>query len=189
MAIMEAVWPLTMLYWGPVGLLFYLWFGRGARHDGRRHKRQHKDLPMWQATFNGATHCGAGCAMGDFIADWIVFAFGLTILGFELAGKFLIGFVMAYLLGIIFQYASVVPMRNLGLRDGISAAIKIDTASLVAYEVGMFAWMGFCDWLYPDLQPTSWIYWLLMQIAMVLGFVTTYPVNWWLISRGIKERM
>ncbi|HWG05484.1 MAG TPA: DUF4396 domain-containing protein, partial [Beijerinckiaceae bacterium] len=30
---------------------------------------------------------------------------------------------------------------------------------------------------------------LMMQIAMVLGFATTYPVNWWLISRGIKEKM
>jgi hypothetical protein len=29
----------------------------------------------------------------------------------------------------------------------------------------------------------------MMQIAMTFGFVTSYPVNWWLISRGIKERM
>ena len=30
MAVMEAVWPLTMLYWGPLGLVFYGWFGRTA---------------------------------------------------------------------------------------------------------------------------------------------------------------
>jgi hypothetical protein len=29
----------------------------------------------------------------------------------------------------------------------------------------------------------------MMQIAMVVGFATAYPVNWWLIARGIKERM
>ncbi|WP_268808273.1 DUF4396 domain-containing protein [Caballeronia humi] len=28
-----------------------------------------------------------------------------------------------------------------------------------------------------------------MQIAMVIGFFATYPVNWWLIRKGIKERM
>ncbi|MEO8081682.1 MAG: DUF4396 domain-containing protein [Caldimonas sp.] len=28
-----------------------------------------------------------------------------------------------------------------------------------------------------------------MQVAMVAGFVTAYPVNWWLIRAGIKERM
>ena len=30
-------------------------------------------------------------------------------------------------------------------------------------------------------------YWLLMQIGMLFGFVTAYPVNLWLIRRGIKE--
>ena len=79
-------------------------------------------------------------------------------------------------------------MRGLGFRQGMIAAIKIDTLSLIAYEVGMFAWMGFRSWLFLDMQPVTWSYWLMMQIAMVLGFATTYPVNWWLISRGIEKR-
>lgn len=29
----------------------------------------------------------------------------------------------------------------------------------------------------------------MMQIAMVAGFITSYPVNWWLVSKGIKEKM
>jgi Domain of unknown function (DUF4396) len=29
----------------------------------------------------------------------------------------------------------------------------------------------------------------MMQIAMVAGFVTAYPANWWLIRAGVKERM
>lgn len=28
-----------------------------------------------------------------------------------------------------------------------------------------------------------------MQVGMALGFLTTYPVNIWLIRRGIKEAM
>jgi hypothetical protein len=28
-----------------------------------------------------------------------------------------------------------------------------------------------------------------MQIGMLIGFATTYPVNWWLIRRGIKGIM
>ena len=39
------------------------------------------------------------------------------------------------------------------------------------------------------MQPTDWSYWLMMQIAMVCGFATTYPVNWLLIRFGVKERM
>jgi ABC-type amino acid transport system permease subunit len=32
-------------------------------------------------------------------------------------------------------------------------------------------------------------YWFMMQIAMLCGFMTAYPVNWWLIRAGIKEKM
>ena len=187
MKIMEAVWPLTMLYFGPMGAIFYCWFGRTpskSRNEGVVRKKS-----MWQATFTGATHCGAGCALGDFLGDWLAFLLGFTIFGSDLASKIVLGFAFAYALGILFQYFSVAPMRGLGIREGIFAAIKIDTLSLTAYEIGMFAWMAYRATVYPDLKPTNWSYWLMMQIAMIVGFITTYPVNWWLIRRGIKERM
>ena len=41
----------------------------------------------------------------------------------------------------------------------------------------------------PHLKPDHAAYWLLMQIGMVLGFATAYPVNIWLIRRGDKEAM
>jgi hypothetical protein len=33
------------------------------------------------------------------------------------------------------------------------------------------------------------VYWFGMQIGMVLGFATAWPVNVWLIRKGIKEAM
>ena len=39
------------------------------------------------------------------------------------------------------------------------------------------------------MEPDHAAYWLLMQVGMVLGFFTAYPVNVWLIRRGIKEPM
>ncbi len=41
----------------------------------------------------------------------------------------------------------------------------------------------------PHLKPDHASYWFLMQIGMTLGFLTAYPVNQWLLRRGIKERM
>jgi hypothetical protein len=32
-------------------------------------------------------------------------------------------------------------------------------------------------------------FWGAMQVAMIAGFITSYPMNWWLIRVGIKERM
>jgi hypothetical protein len=36
-------------------------------------------------------------------------------------------------------------------------------------------------------QVNSPEFWFTMQIAMIAGFVTSYPVNWWLIKVGIKS--
>ncbi len=36
-------------------------------------------------------------------------------------------------------------------------------------------------------MPEFWFVMFVMQIAVIAGFVTSYPVNWWLIRKGIKE--
>lgn len=38
-------------------------------------------------------------------------------------------------------------------------------------------------------EVSSFEYWFMMQIAMTIGFFTSYPANWWLITRGFKEKM
>lgn len=41
----------------------------------------------------------------------------------------------------------------------------------------------------PPLSVASSGYWLMMQIGMIVGFFTAWPVNLWLIRRGLKEKM
>jgi Domain of unknown function (DUF4396) len=186
MPITNVVWPLTMLYWGPLGLPFYFAFGRAPPAE---RERGHEERRMPEAAFVGATHCGPGCVLGDFLGDWIAFFSGLGLFGSLFAGKLLLAFLLAYLFGIEFQYFSIAPMRGLSLKDGLVAAVKIDTLSLVAYEIGMFAVMGVRVLVLPGLAPTNLAYWLTMQAAMQAGFATTYPVNWALIRAGVKEAM
>lgn len=61
----------------------------------------------------------------------------------------------------------------------------------MAFEVGMFAWMAFSSKVLfqPGGEPTEAVNWLSMQTAMVIGFATAYPANWWLIRKGFKEAM
>ena len=55
MFVMNLVWPLTALYLGPVALWAYSIVGT-SRHGGST---------LIQSSVLGATHCGAGCALGD----------------------------------------------------------------------------------------------------------------------------
>ena len=71
------------------------------------------------------------------------------------------------------------------------AALKADTLSLTAWQVGMYGWMAVATFLIfgRELDKADPVFWFMMQIAMLAGFLTSYPVNWWLVSAGIKEKM
>lgn len=100
-------------------------------------------------------------------------------------------YVFAFLFGIAFQYFSIKPMKNLSVKAGITAALKADALSLTAWQVGMYGWMAIAIFLIVDheLEKTDPLFWFMMQIAMLAGFLTSYPTNWRLIKKGIKERM
>ena len=37
--------------------------------------------------------------------------------------------------------------------------------------------------------PSSGAFWFVMSIGLTLGFVVAYPINWWLVARGLKHGM
>lgn len=194
MAVMEAVWPVTALYFGPGAALAYRRWGRlqSRRWLDEQGLEEPPDRPFWTKVAVGVSHCGAGCTLGDIVAEWAVFALGLHVVGLALIPEYIGDYVLALLLGIVFQYFAIAPMRGLSLGKGLVQAAKADFLSLTAFEVGLFGWMALMAFVFfpgPHLHPDSPVYWLGMQIGMVLGFATAWPVNVWLIRRGIKEAM
>ncbi len=197
MWIMNIVWPITALYSGPLGLIAYFRVGRQSTarkvpaSKKRGKKRTGKEKPFWQTAGVGTTHCGSGCALGDICAEWLMFFFPLAIAGHKIFGAWLIDFAFAYTFGIAFQYFAIKPMRNYSFREGLIAAVKADTLSLTAWQIGMYGWMAITTFVIfgRELEPTDPTFWFMMQIAMLFGFLTSYPVNWWLIRKGIKEAM
>ena len=131
--------------------------------------------------------------MGDIIGGpTVVFVLGWKLFGLYLFAKYAVNYALAYVFGIGFQDYSITPMKELSPRQGRVAAIKADTLSLTAFQVGLYGWMAIMQLvLFPveGLHPDQAAYWFLMQIGMILGFITAYPANWWLIKRGIKEAM
>jgi hypothetical protein len=210
MAIMNIVWPVAALF----GTLIWLWgyfrYGRraskppgagaGPPHGTGAHA---SPTPFPIAVAQGASHCGSGCMLGDLIAEWLAFLWPgvLVIFGWgslfheRMFAAWVLDYLFAFAIGIVFQYFSIAPMRHLGLMQGLWAALKADTLSLTAWQVGMY---GFMAWAQLGLFRRGYgaplavntpEFWFIMQIAMLCGFVTAYPVNWWLIRAGWKERM
>ena len=93
--------------------------------------------------------------------------------------------------------SSISPSRRcagFGFWDGIVAAVKADTLSLTAWQVGMYGFMAIAQFAYfrpllgKPIEVNTPEFWFTMQIAMLCGFVTAYPVNWWLIEAGHQGR-
>lgn len=211
MAVMNVVHPITALYLGPVWLWAYFRYGRkgsvGSMHteverlaregaDPGELRRQaesssSRDLSTWHVA-SASSHCGAGCTLGDIVGEWIIFATGWTIAGVTLYAELILDFVLAWSFGIVFQYFTIVPMRrNLSRLEGLWLAIRADTLSILSFQLGLFGWMALSAkviWQ-PPLPIDSSAHWWMMQVGMILGYLTTWPVNRWLIQKGWKEKM
>ena len=203
MGVMNVVWPVTALYFSVFAVWAYARFGRakpsaeqkpmqtgGMQHGGQSHDRPDPD---WSQIAKGTSHCGAGCMIADVGSEFGIAAAGITLFGSMLWAEYAIDFAAAWALGIVFQYFAIRPMRqDLSAAGAVLAAIKADTLSILCFQVGMYAWMALTYFVLfpaPHLTPFQPAYWLMMQIAMVLGFLTSYPMNRWLIRRGLKEAM
>lgn len=193
MRVMAVVWPLTMLFGSVVWLVFYL---RRGRTTSPGHGR-------FAGTAIDTSHCGAGCALGDLVGEFGLVVFpglgALVGLGWlyrdGIYAGWAIDFVIAFVVGIAFQYFAIAPMRGLSLGAGLRAAVKADTLSITSWQVGMYGLMAVLQFavLAPVFGAPASVFtpefWFVMQLAMLAGFATAYPVNALLIRAGVKERM
>lgn len=200
MWIMNLVWPLTALFGTILWVAAYRAWGRNAPGHN---KTKDNVQPFAAMVMKGTSHCGAGCTLGDIIVEWSAFAFPAlavwfgwhTVFAEKTFAVWIPDFIVAFVLGIFFQYFTIKPMRGLSVGAGIVAAVKADIASITAWQVGMYGLMAIIQFLWfkpafggvaPVASPE---FWFAMQLAMLGGFVTSYPVNWWLIRSGVKEKM
>lgn len=197
MWIMRFVWPVSALYWGPVAVWLYF---RTRPYLLKQPPRPEivpkpddtqgvRPEQVWVADF----HCGAGCTLGDIVGEWAVFLLAWTwVAGSSFATELMVDFILAFSLGIFFQYFTIAPMKKLGPVQGLLAALRADTASILAFEIGLFGWMALAYYVLfpnPHLHPNEAVHWFMMQVGMIIGFFTAYPANLWLIRRGWKEKM
>jgi len=166
--------------------------GHGLEHGGEAHVHHHDmnaDRPMFATITIATCHCGAGCVLGDVVGEWLIYRSGATIGGSMLYAAFIVDFVLALAFGIIFQYFSIAPMAGDYGWKTIVRSVKADFLSLTFFEIGLFGWMAIFDLLIFDqkLGMNTVTYWFMMQIGMFFGHWTGFPINWWLVNKGIKE--
>lgn len=206
MAIMNIAWPITCLYSSVLGLYMYFKYGRAAagpaahahHHDHDAHKHDHKKTeahqhhskpkPFWVQIYISCTHCGAGCGAADIVSEILIYFAGITFWGAAIWASFFIDYAFALVFGLAFQYFNIMPMRpELSKLQGLWVALSVDFWSLTSFQIGMYAWLLATYFIFHgQLNAGSAIFWFMMQIGLTIGLLTTYPVNYYLVKKGIK---
>lgn len=162
----------------------------GHAHQGQSHAHGDSSRPMFATVTVGVCHCGAGCVLGDIVGEWLLYGTNAAIGSPPrlLWTEFLVDFGFAFTFGIFFQYFSIAPMAGDYSPKVLYRALKADALSLLFFEIGLFGWMAIFQiaifkW---GLELNTVTYWWMMQIGMFFGHWTGVPINWWLISTGVK---
>lgn len=199
MKIMNAVWILSALWGSYLALWAYNKFGRSSpmkvESDGMKmdmSDMQEMQHPYWQSVALSALHCGAGCTLADIIGEWFTNYVPVTVAGSQLFGNWVLDFILALVIGVYFQFYAIREMERISVGNALARAFKADFFSLLSWQVGMYGWMAivyFVLFANEPLPKDTWVFWFMIQLAMLFGFFCAYPMNALLIKLGIKKGM
>lgn len=181
---MDAVWTLSALWLGPFALPLY---ARAGRPRTARWQVQHPgevQLGLLTETASGSLAGGAASLVGHVIAVPLVLATGLSLFGVDMFAMIAVIAVLAIAMLFAFEH-STAARREVGGR-GVLTALVVATVTVLAFDLGMGGWMLLLHFneLLPPLSSVNFLF--LMQVGILLGFVTGFPAIALLLRRGTK---
>ncbi|MER7892588.1 DUF4396 domain-containing protein [Micromonospora sp. NPDC094482] len=189
--VMEIVWPATALYFGPAAVLAYRRWGRPQSPRWLKRHRIPPRRPRHAATIIETLHCATHCVLGAIIATLLVFGFGLEISAKRLWPELIGDYVAAVVIGIAFRYFTE---ADTGVRRAWTATrrfLRGDLLSVSVFEFALLGWLALMEFMvfHETLQPSSPVFWLIVQVGLIIGFFAAWPPTLWLIRRGAKAEL
>lgn len=185
--VMEAVWPLSALYLGPLAMPIYNRFGRTRSTEWQGHAGTSLDRSVTASAVQSGLPGGVSSGLAHIVAVPFVVATGLTIANVDMWAMVAIITVLATALIFVFEYVFFTSKdrRVPGLR-GVRPALVVATITVLAFDLGMLGWMLIL--YYTETMPAAGDirFTFLMQIGLVLGTLTAFPAMRFLASRGTK---
>lgn len=145
------------------------------------HKQTIPEHSRFKLALSATVHCLLGCGLGE-VSGMIIGA------GFHLNNattiiiSVILGFVGGFALGIIplkrSGYAFGRAFKIVLIAEGLSIAV-METVEVLTqvYTPGVM-----------DSHLTDPIFWIGMMLGLIAGFIAAFPVNYILISRGIRHQ-
>lgn len=172
---------LVTLYMGPLGLLIYVL----ADKEPRPGEHEAFTKPLWKQGVGSTIHCVAGDATGIILAAAITAALGLP-MWIDLIVEYIAGFAFGLF---IFQSLFMKSMMGGTYWENVRKSFVPEFISMNFMMAGMAPVMSFLM-MGSDMramEPTELLFWGVMSFGVIVGFMTAYPSNVWMVARGLKH--
>jgi hypothetical protein len=177
-------WGFVLLtaYTGVVGAFLYV---LGCREPlGGTHEQY--TAAHWRQTLGSTMHCVAGDGVGILVGAVASSLLGLTGLA-EVALEYVLGFGFGWT---IFQAlfmrdaaggSYTVALKRTFIPELLSMNLLM--AGMVPTAMALRRRIDLAD------DPGNARFWFVMSMALLVGFVVAYPMNWWLVANHLKHGM
>lgn len=177
-------WGFVLLtaYTGPVGAFLYV---LGCREPlPGLHERY--VASRWRQVLGSTMHCVAGDGVGILAGATIASMFALAGV-WDVALEYLLGFAFGWM---IFQALFMRGEAGGSYKAALSNTFFPELLSMNCLMAGMVPTMMVSMAFIPGAhEPTRPTFWFVMSMALLVGFVFAYPMNWWLVARHMKHGM
>ncbi|MGD9724336.1 MAG: DUF4396 domain-containing protein [Pirellulales bacterium] len=172
---------LVTLYLGPFGLLVYVLADKEPRPG------EHEEFvrPLWKQGIGSTIHCVAGDATGIILAAAITAALGMP-MWIDLIVEYAAGFAFGLF---IFQSLFMKSMMGGTYWENVRRTFVPELISMNFMMAGMAPTMSFMM-MGRDMramEPTELLFWGVMSLGVLVGFVVAYPANVWMVAKGLKH--
>lgn len=182
MKVMKWGWLLVAVYTGPVAFIVY-WLSCREPEPGT-----HEEFvaPQWKQTVGSTIHCMAGDATGVIVAAAIT-----SLLHTPMWLDSLLEYLAGFFFGLfIFQALFMKDMLGGSYWGAVRATLLPEWLSMNGVMAGMIPTMVILmSHDMAAMHPTSIRFWGIMSLATLVGAIPAYPINWWLVSKGLKHGM
>src|SRR5665213_3224252 len=179
--VMKWGFVLVTLYMGPFGLLLYVL----ADKEPAPNTHEVFVEPLWKQGVGSTVHCVAGDATGIILA-----AAATAILGLPMWADLLVEYTAGFLFGLlIFQSLFMRAVMGGTYAENVRRSFIPELVSMNAMMAGMAPVM-IVLMMGRDMRamwPGEPLFWFVMSLGITVGFALAYPVNVWLVTRGLKH--
>ena len=148
-------------------------------HEHHHHKSS-EEISRGRLAASATAHCLMGCGLGEIVG---------VIIGTALAFSNTHTIILAVTLGFVFGFAlGLIPLirADLGWKHSIKQVFVAEGLSIAVMETAEVLVEVYTPGVM-DAGLTSPLFWGGMLLALLAGFVAAYPVNYWLVGKGIKH--